>query len=147
MIDGGDGSRLSPLELERALFDVEDLLQRALVPFTLLGETARSIALEDWIKGDTVHVGVRKLDLPKTALDTITQMQPVEFTDNGFTYISHGVPVVVEVIEERLPYIENAEYVFYKASEYKVPNPIKGYVESIKLKEQPKEEVKNKVKS
>lgn len=143
MIDGGDGTRLSEIALERALCDVEDLLQRALVPFTLLGETARSIGLHDFIKGDKVHVGVRSLDLPKTAIDTIEQMQPITWNESGFTYDSKdGVPIVVDVLKERIPFVENAEYVFYHASEYKIPNPLKGYLESIEPKEEPKKKTK-----
>lgn len=147
--DGGNGSRLSDYNIERALFDVEDLMGRALVPFILLGETAKSVKEEELLSGTAVDVGVRALDLNEFSLRTIktfTFEGGFNKTDWGYQYTSHGVPVRISVITKKWKFFENPEKVFYGPATYFVPNPFIDYWKTrflvSKLKDTPQVEGK-----
>ncbi len=130
-MDGGNGSRMSDYDIERALYDVEDLFQRVLVPFVLLGETARSIKEGEFIGGTAIEVGVRAGDLVPEAMSTILSFSNFEGgfnkTPTGYEYLSHGVPIKITVINKKWKFLENPNYVFYGPAEYRIPNPFLDY--------------------
>jgi hypothetical protein len=129
-MDGGSGSRMSDYDIEKALFDVEDLLGRVLVPFILLGETARSIKDGEILGGTAVDIGIRELELNKSALRTIKTFYfegGFNKTERGYEYTSHGIPVRIHVLNKKWKFLENPEQVFYGPATYLVPNPFKDY--------------------
>jgi hypothetical protein len=132
MMDGGNGSRLSDIALEKALLDVEDLLQRCLIPFFLLGETARSIRDGEVISGTGIDVGVKKSNLIPESMSTLHTFTLGDFCedDDIIKYISHGVEVRIKKIGRNYKFLENLDKVFYKAGDYSIPNPFDTYWKS-----------------
>ena len=130
--DGGNGSRLSDLKLDQALFDIEDLLQRLVVPFILLGKTAISLKKNKAIDGEKIEVGVKENDLHERAKRNLKgyTLEDFQETDTGFSYKAHGVPILVKIIKKNWKFFEFPDMIFYKASEYRVPNPIDTYIKS-----------------
>jgi hypothetical protein len=131
-MDGGNGSRLSDIALEKALLDVEDLLQRCLMPFFLLGETARSIKDDGVISGTGIDVGVKKSSLIPEAMSTLHTFTLGDFyeDDDIIKYVSHGIEVRIKKIGRNYKFLENLDKVFYKAGDYSIPNPFDIYWKS-----------------
>lgn len=129
-MDGGNGNSLSDYDLEKALYDVEDLLGRVLVPFVLLKETARSVHDNEVLGGTAVDVGVRDLDLHESALRTIKSFTfegGFNKTPHGYEYLSHGVPVRITMLSKKWKFMENPEMAFYGPATYMLPNPFRDY--------------------
>lgn len=129
MPDGGTGSRLSEIALERALVDVEDLFSRVLVPFYLLGETGKSIVDKGPLSGEFLDIGVKKADMTEFATTTIKNFALQDFKEDekGFSYVAHGVPIKVKYIKRKYSFFSNPDSVFYRAAEYLIPNPFDRY--------------------
>ena len=129
-MDGGNGSRISDDARDKALVDIEDLLQRVMVPFFLFGETARSLKEDRILKGEVIEIGVREVDLTQSALNTIKTFDfngTFKETLSGFEYESHGIPIKVTLVKRRYKFLDHPDYIFYRAGEYLIPNPFDGY--------------------
>jgi hypothetical protein len=117
-------------QLNAELLNVDDLFQRALVPYFLLGETARSIR-SDKLEGSRIEVGTYQKNITKEVLDTFTDYivgTDVIINTEGFSYTNHdGVPVVARFLVYQYTFLDNPEFVFYLAGEYFVPNPFEKY--------------------
>lgn len=119
-------------ELMRALYDVQDILERALCPFVLLQDTAQSIKERGYLAGDGVYVGVQKKHVTKQVLSTIKfyldhSKRGTEIREDGFDYEVNGVPVHVKFITRKYKFLENLDFRFYMANEYRIPNPWDEY--------------------
>lgn len=118
-------------DLMKALYDIQDILERALCPFVVLKETAQSLVEGNGLKGDGVYIGIMKRNITKEALSTIkfylAQSRNVEIRDDGFDYEWNSVPVHVKFISRTYKFLENQDFKFYMANEYKIPNPFSDY--------------------
>ena len=130
-MDGGNGKRMSDYDIERALYDVEDLFQRVMCPFVLLGETARSVRDGEFVAGTVIEVGVRAGDLVPEILSTIHSFSNFNGgfnkTSFGYEYLSNGIPVKITVINKKWKFLENPDTVFYGPAQYQIPNPFPEY--------------------
>lgn len=118
----------SDTQLMRALYDVQDILERALCSFVLLGDTARALQKEERLSGDGIYIGVMKKHLTKEAMSTIkVYLKDGVITEKGIEYTWDDVPVHVVFITQEYPFFENLDFRFYMANEYKIPNPFDDY--------------------
>ena len=126
-----NGHSFKSIDLMRALYDIQDILERALCPFILLGDTARSIQDKEQLEGDGIYIGVIKKNVTKEAMSTmkfyLEHSKQVDFTDNGFTYEWNGVPINVTFIKKHYEFFDRPDFRFYMASEYSIPNPLDAY--------------------
>ena len=115
-------------QLDKALFNVEDIFGRAMCPFLLLGQTAKDVVEELYLSGNHVEVGVEERYLTKGVRSTLkTYIKNIEFKDEGFVYEVEGVPVKVKFIKKRYPFFKYPDSYFYLAGDYKLPNPFESY--------------------
>jgi hypothetical protein len=117
-----------------ALYDIQDILERAQCPYVLLKDTARSIVDKQKLEGDGIYIGVMKKDVNETALSTIKfyltgvrDPRTTELRENGFDYEWNGVPVHVKFIERKYKFFKNPDFRFYMANNYSIPNPFENY--------------------
>ncbi len=132
---GGNGQvKLEQLDL--ALRDIEDLLQRALCPFILLGQTAKDIVDGTGLTGKRIDIGVERKHMTKQVRGTLEFYLKDKVKDVGksFDYEPSGVPkyktmprIYVKVIERKWKFLKNKDFKFYMNSEYQIPNPFKNY--------------------
>lgn len=133
------GHNFSDQELMRALYDVQDILERAICPFVLLGETARSIKDTGRLSGDGVYIGILKKYVTHQVLSTVKfyltyggarkDMPENPIRDDGFDYEWNGVPIHVRFIEGDYDFFKRQDFKFYMANEYRLPNPFETYWE------------------
>lgn len=117
-------------ELRGALFHVQDTLERCLVPFFVLGNTAKHIINdEEPLTGDSeVHVGVRKEELTREAMMTLKTLIPeLSISEYQISYSYNNVPVVIDVIHRDYKFFEYPDRKFYFISEFLLPNPFEKY--------------------
>ncbi len=106
------------------------MLGRAQVPFFVLGSTGRHLhkGQED-LTGDTeVRVGVKKAELRREAMVTLTQFIPdLSISEYQMSYLVNGVPVIIDVIHTNYSVLEHPDTRFFFTGEYKIPNPWDQY--------------------
>lgn len=120
-------------ELNKALFDFEDVMERAMCPFLLLGQTAWDVKSGYMLTGDKVEVGIIKLCLTDMVKDTIKTYRGLDIdkeNDKSFTYEVDKVPVVCKIIRNKYKFFKNPETVFYWGGDYQLPNPMVDYWKS-----------------
>ncbi len=122
-------------QLMKALLFIEDILQRALCPFMVLGETAECIMAMDMpiLEGNLVHLGILNnhysISSKSTILSLLKQWQKEFYDDENiisFTY--HGVPVQIDIIHKEYPFFKNPDVRFFNLTEFRVPNPFDDYL-------------------
>ena len=124
---------LSPDQLDQALATAEDLLGRAQIPFLVLGKTLEGV-LKEKLEGDKIELGVRKRYLTEDTLGILKIVtdsffgQKVTIEDNLISFEHGGVPVEIRIINRNYKCLENPDKVFYKVTEYFIPNPVGDYL-------------------
>ena len=116
-------------QLWKALMDVEDLFDRCLVRFFLLGESASQIYNDLSLGGNCIIVGVRREQITPETISTIKTTINVPMSESGFTYYVDNVPVYVKFIKNHYKFLDTLDFRFYRAGEYYLPNPFEKYWE------------------
>lgn len=127
----------TPDQLQEALFHAVDILDRAICPFLLLKETARSIVEEDSLQGDGIYLGVRQNELTESTLSMLrTMASNVDINlgmndylkdEKSLSWKFKGIPISIKIIHRRYPMFDNPNYVFYWGEQYSIPNPFSKY--------------------
>lgn len=130
LTSGQVSKEFTDIELMKALYDIQDILERALCSFVLLGETARSLKEKEVLQGDGVYLGIMQKHATKQALSTITTyLKEVHVREDGFDYEFKGVPIHVRFITRDYPFLKYLDFRFYQANQYQIPNPFEAYWE------------------
>lgn len=126
--NGTSGHKFSAGELESALRDFENLMERVLCDYVVLGDVAKAIRDGTDLYGDKVEVGMFKLEVTKFVLSTLKTLLPdIEIGAKGFSYKFHEVPVEVKIIGRKYKFFEHPDFRFYKTGNYKFANPFENY--------------------
>ena len=113
-----------------ALRWIADTLTWSQIPFFLLGETGEKVLVEDELLVDKVEIGI----LEKNFNDTTQRLfrgfvRDAEYGDT-VKLEREGVPIELKIIKKHYKFFENPDTVFYRADEYKIPNPWHKYWKS-----------------
>lgn len=126
--DSKSGLKVSLEQLDKALDRIEDDLSRASIPFVILGQTLRSIAMDDQVKGEKIELGIMERYLTDSCLGILKDRQPDLIREKGKIKLEiESVPVEIRVIRKRWSVLDNPNFLFYKVSEYRIPNPLERY--------------------
>ncbi len=116
-------------DLDQALLWAEDTLTRAQIPFLLLGDTLKSITQGDQVAGEKIELGVRERHLTYDTAGMLKIVEPhINIGEGLITFEKFGVPVEIKIIKKKWAVLENPELIFYRVSEYLVPNPVEKYL-------------------
>ena len=128
-------------ELGEALRYWLDISERSLLPFVLLGQTARRIRDNQKLFGARITVGVQRKHLTKEVQGTLGNLRARAYGkaediteyqeyDGYFKMYCGNIPIKVIIIEEedwRTKYLQNQDIAYYLADDFKVPNPFEDY--------------------
>ena len=119
-------------ELNKALFDFEDLMERCLTPFYVMGDSGMGIKEGFLLRGDKVEVGVKASELTDMVLSTIETYKVVKLDkeQKKWTYYVDEVPVEVTIIHRDYNFFKHPESKFYWGGNYLLPNPYDKYYKS-----------------
>ena len=127
--NGQPSREFNDIELMRALYDVQDILERALCQYILLGTTAKSLVEGERLTGDGIYLGVLRRYLTKQVMSTMRIYLPKEFEirEDGFDYKFGDVPIHVKFIDQQYDFFKYLDFRFYMANQYYFPNPFEKY--------------------
>lgn len=115
-------------ELNAALLQVADYFERAVCPFLLLDETARSVKVDSQVKGKRIDIGVKRKHLARSTGGILRML--IKDLDEGekvWKFKVKDVPVKMKILERESKYTTNPDGVVYRFDDYFVPNPFEGY--------------------
>ena len=125
----GSTKEFSVDELNKALFDFEDVMERAMCPFLLLGQTAWDVKSGYMLRGDKVEVGIQIKYLTPEVLSVIKSYKntDLDLHVKRWTYLVEGVPIIVSLIKRNYKFFKNPETKIYWGGDYKLPNSMVDY--------------------
>lgn len=124
---------LSPWDVGYALRDLTDLIEKAMLPYVLLGDCARQMKDgKDGFNGAEVQVdriewGMFEKNLTPEIKSLFTTWNFETWEDKGFKYTTQGVPIFVRVITRNYEFFKLPDMVYYGPDMYNVPNPFEKY--------------------
>jgi hypothetical protein len=126
---------LSSEELTDALLFTQDILERAMIPFIVLGETASAILSADipTLYGQVIHLGVMERHLTLSTLQTVKDLLTnyhIEYyiDDNIISFGYKNVPIEIDIIHGDYAFLNNPDSRFFNLTEFRVPNPFDEYL-------------------
>lgn len=118
-------------QLNLALMDIEDVMERAMCPYILILDTGKAVHDHTDLYGDGIDVAIKRTDKTKYAESVFhdyTNELKHDTTDKLITYIWNDVPIRIHVIDEDYPFFKNPQDGFYNFGDYKLPNPWREYI-------------------
>lgn len=122
-------------QLHKALLFVEDVMDRALLPMILAGDTAHSVYTDE-LFGERLQVATYIDQFNYFSKDILAQygtMAVIQQPDNGtckaVIHLEHEqVPIDIIFVERKQKYYDNPDSVRFRHANYLIPNPIKSYL-------------------
>lgn len=113
--------------LLKALYWVFDFMDRALINFYLVSDTAKAVREKKDLYGDRIQIAVRKNEWESGAR-RIADAFATPLKDNGQSveYEYDGVPVIVHILEDS-PTLSSFDTVIYMSEYFKLPNPYEQF--------------------
>lgn len=115
---------------EEALYFLEDIMGRSMVPFFLLGDCARAVKdNQDQIINQPIEVGILKKHYTEFAKSILPMFLPSDtlYTDSHIKFTQAGTPVTVKIISRRYKVLDRVDHVFYRITNFSIPNPFEEY--------------------
>ena len=129
--------QFSEQELREALFQLEDVMDRALLSLDMIAHKDTAKAMKDvtGLYGDGVDFVVEAKYVNENTIGILESIRDsehlipagTEITKDGFEYEYQGVPVRVKFLHQRYPWFKNPDGVFYATGNYRVANPWENY--------------------
>jgi len=119
-------------QLHDALMYAQDVLERSMITFVLLGNTARQVMSHELpsFSEEFVHIGVQERYLTKACLSIFKSLvyNPTVSQDT-IHFLSNGVPVKIDIIHGKYEFFDHPDVRFYAITEFMLPNPFDRYWE------------------
>lgn len=120
-------SKYPHLDLLQTLFYMEDVLDRAQVPFLVLKDTAKSVYEESDLK-EPIHIGIMRKHLMKANVSTLKSLlNGANFDDGKLTVIHNNIPIYIDIIDMNLSFFKYPDFKFYYITQFRLPNPFPNY--------------------
>ena len=125
-------------QLYKALVYVEDLMDKAMMPMLLWGETAHSV-FNDELFGDRIQIATYQDSFNYLSESIIQDNAKIEIKDmdNAGTCKSilrtefEGVPIEILSVGRKDKYVNNPDTIRFRYASYLIPNPIKDYLREL----------------
>lgn len=124
--------RFTHEQLHNALMDVEDALDRSLMPFILLEGIAKHIFEEKKnFELNEITLGIKEKHFTESGRSLFRMVRPqAEFSYENIYYEVGGVPVVIWIIHKNYKFFQNPDTRIYCLSQFSIPNPFMSYWKS-----------------
>lgn len=123
----------TPMQLEEALLETENLMTSIFCDFFLMDDLAlfvREHSPDTYIEGiDTITIGVKKSWITPGVVSTLTTVLPsVELViPNEWQFEMANVPVRVMIVERDYHFLKNLDSIAHMSSWFLMPNPFDKY--------------------
>lgn len=119
----------TPAQIQAALLYTEDILDRAVVPFLLLGDVAKQMD-EGYVgfEASELEIGIKRRDFSQGAREIIEMLIPgIILEGNRYSFEVEGVPVTIRIIERNYTFLQNPDTRHFYLGVFRLPNPFKAY--------------------
>lgn len=115
-------------DIYAAMMKAEDILQRAQIPFVVLGDVAKQMYNNENLHVHKVVFGV----LQQHAVEECTSLLPtiapdLENLKDGWNVRTPNVTVYIKILPKKYPAIMNPDVIFYMYDAWRIPNPFAQY--------------------
>ena len=123
------GSHYSKEELDHALLESFDLMQRVLLDaaYVLVGEGARCLKENRGLDCDKLEFIIEAREVNPMVISTLKSFATPDVRDNGFNWKVGNVPLYFKFVKGDYPYFRFADYRMYGPEQYKIPNQWSEY--------------------
>lgn len=124
---------LNPWDVGYALRDLTDLVEKAMLPYILLGDAARQMKdgcdgfSGNELKIDKIEWAMFERNLTPEIKSLFNTWMFEQWGDKGFKYQILTVPVYVHVVTRRYNFFELPDMVYYGPDMYKIANPFEKF--------------------
>ena len=124
-------SQFTKEQLDRALLDCYDLMQRVLLntQFVVVGDAARCLYENRGLDCDSIDVVISNRFVTREARYTFAAFVKGTIMENGFNHSFEGVPVRCRYVEGDYPWFRYADQRLYGPEVYRIPNNFEEYWE------------------
>jgi hypothetical protein len=123
-----NGTTFSPDELQTALLDVQDALERAQIQFIVLREAAYSLFFYEDLQGKDITVGVPYRQWMPECVTILKAWRPeIKEDKHGFHYFVNKVPVNIRIIHKNFGFLKDPDQRTYYDCALLIPNPFNNY--------------------
>ena len=132
-LTNGEHSKLTQEQLDKALLDSFDLMQRCLLDnnYIVLGQAAKCIKEGRGLDCDKLEFGIEKRYVTPEVLSTLKEwVKGGQFVDKGFSYVFEGVLVQFKFISRNYHFFKNLDTRIHTPEWYKIANPFENYWKS-----------------
>ena len=121
---------------EHALLFVEDIFDRCMTPFFLLGDTAREVVdnknrnpLEPIDTHHPVEVGIKRTSYSEYLVNTMKMFLPPDtvWKKDSVEFMHLDTPVIIRIINRKFTFLNHLDTIHYKITTFKIPNPFEKY--------------------
>lgn len=117
-----------PEAIYDAMMHAQDVLERALMPFVVLGTAAYQMMNNEELRVNKVVFGVLERYASKECTSMLPIIEPkIEKLTDGWQITRHNVPVYIKILPKVYPSILNPDLVFYMYDMWHIPNPFGAY--------------------
>jgi len=111
--------------------EVQDTLERCLVPFFLLEGIAKQMVENLPFELKELSIGVKESEWSKSGKSIFKMLRPeAEVTKDYASFKVGEVPVVIWIIHRNYKFFEHPDFKWFRATEFYLPNPFALYWKS-----------------
>ena len=118
-------------QINKALFWIDDTLDRSQIPYLLGGDLARQLFDNDdagkEIIADKIELITHERYVTKDTFGLLKTFIPWLELDKKILLEYEGVPIEIKVLKRKYKFFSNPDLRFYMRDEYQVPNPFNNY--------------------
>ena len=118
-------------QINKALFWIDDTLDRSQIPYLLGGELARQLFDNEdagkFIVADKIELITHERYVTKDTFGLLKTFIPWVEKDKVIKLEYEGVPIEIKVLKRKYKFFEYPDLKFYMRDEYQIPNPFERY--------------------
>jgi len=118
-------------KLMDALLTLQEYMERAMMPFIVLGDVASQLRgySDIQLEAGGIEVCIKPKDMHESYISILHTVLPQNtlWEDGKITYKHGEVPVTIKVVKKRYKCLEHPDSTFYMTSEFLLPNPFHAY--------------------
>lgn len=117
-------------DVHDALMYVEDILERAQIPFFLLDEIAKKIWEDELptLNIREIDIGILEKHLTDSCYKILKMIEPtIEKHHKTYSFNYKDVPVILWIINSDYDVFRNPDFKWYTTTQFRLPNPFKIY--------------------
>jgi hypothetical protein len=118
-------------QVDKALLEIQDTLERCLIPFILLEGAAKQLYEGIPFELKELSLGIKEKEFTQSGKGIFKILRPdAEISNDNIALTVNGVPTVIWIIHRNYKFFEHPDFKWYARTEFFIPNPFGLYWKS-----------------